>query len=391
MFPTRITAYRLSRPISVASLNDLHAALSMQKYRELARMELSCDGFVPPMPRYRPDNLLVVVGHSELRWHREFELGDEDTFGGPPPFNEGQFDFKGFGSADSDALVMRYYREEKSIVTSDIKRKVRLAVEEIEREQTRKVYAKERGELKRKFIDAVLPGAQAKYQEVPIVLLSAGFVIIGAVGKLADQAACTLREILGTFPLIPLRTKHEVYHVLTAIARAQADDKFDRFRITSDFQMQETHQHPAVARCKNTDITDENIQGFMRAGKVVTHADMLWDDKVSFSIDPKLTIRKLRVDDAVFEEVAGDEEEESLDMGSVDYASDMIEAALVLQMLVELLALLGGEELPTASFDGPKRVDDTPLVLTNLASGKAEAMERQSPSKAAEGAEDGEE
>lgn len=29
MFPTRITAYRLSRPISVASLNDLHAALSL--------------------------------------------------------------------------------------------------------------------------------------------------------------------------------------------------------------------------------------------------------------------------------------------------------------------------------------------------------------------------
>lgn len=378
MFPSRISIYRFSRELSLASLNDLEAAISMQSYRELGKLERACDGFVCPMPEYREGHYALVVGHSELTWHREFQLGD--TLGCMPKFNEGQFDFAGFGR-DADALVLRYYREEKNIVTSDIKRKVNAEVRRLEKEGERKVYAKERGELKHKFIEEVLPHAQAKYQEVPIVFLSAGYVVIGAVGKLAEQACDAMRQVLGTFPVSPLRTKLEVYTLLTGIARAQVDLDYDRFRITSDFQMQETHEHPAVARCKNTDIKDENIQGFMRDGKVVTHADMTWDDKVRFSLDPKLNIRKLRVDDAVFDQADGEEDEE-LDMAGVNYASSMIEADLVLKMLVELIDLLGGEVMPV-EVDGQK---PQPLLLDGLTDNqhakRAEAEEREGEEEA---------
>ena len=364
MFPSRITVYKLVRDLAVDDLNDLNEALAMQKYRPLSSVERMCDGFVPPMPRYREDCYAVVVGRSEQRWHRDFQLGDDDTFGALPQFNPGQFNFTGFGGGgdkDYDALVMRYYREEKHIVTSDIKRKVQQAVKRIEQEQDRKVYAKERAQLKEEFISKVLPAAQCNYKEVPIIILSAGYVVIGAVGKLADQAASNMRQVLGTFPIAVPRTKFAVPQVLTAIAKAQADGTFDRFVITTDFQMQELTEHPSVARCKNTDITNEHIQGFFREGKVMTHADLRWDEKVRFQIDPKLAIRRLNIDDTALEEAMGGESDEE-DLAGAEYASALIETSFVVQMLGELLQLLGGEEEPAIPVDKA-----APVVVSDLA------------------------
>lgn len=375
MLLRRFTAYRLQRELTIANLNDLNDALKMLKRRDLGAQELACDGFEPPMPSYRPEAYALLVGHSELNWHRDFELGDDDTFGDVPAFKSGPFPFKNFGR-DADALVMMFYREEKVIVSSDIKRKVNARVAELEREDNRKVYTKERGEIKDSIVRKVLPHAQSRGKVIPIIIISGGFVLIGAVGKDAEMAASAMREVLGTFPIVPLRTKHSVPQVLTTIAKAQAEDQFDRFQVTDDFQMQALEEHPAIARCKNTDITDGHIQGMME-NKYVTHAAVLWDNKVSFKIDPKLAVRALRVDDAVFEEMNKDEEGEE-DMSSVHYASSMIESNLVFQMVTELIHILGGEEEYVAGKD------NEPLLLDGLATGLQTSRRIEQAEKAAE-------
>lgn len=360
MLLRRFTAYRLQRELTIANLNDLNDALKMLARRKLHAQERACDGFIAPMTAYRPNAYALLVGRSELEWHRDFELGDEDTFGDVPAFHNKPFPLKDFGH-ESDALVMMFYREEKVIVTEDIKRRVNERVSELEKEDNRKVYGKERNEIKDGFIRQVLPNAQSRSKVVPIIILSGGIVLIGAVGKDAEMAASALREVMGTFPIVPLRTKFSVPQVLTAIAKAQAEDQFDRFQVTDDFQMQALEEHPAIARCKNTDITDGHIQGMME-NKFITHAAVLWDGKVSFKIDPKLAVRNLRVDDAVFEEMNKDEEGEE-DLSTVAYASSMIESNLVFKMVTELIDILGGEEEYVAGKD------NEPLLLDGLATG----------------------
>lgn len=355
MLARDFTVYKLSRALGVGSLNDLEAALSRLAYRPLASMERTGDGFAKPLPGYR-DSYLLYVGRDEQDWVREFELGD--SAGLAPQWNEGTFLFEGFSKHPSDALMMVFYREEKVIVKADIRRKVAEEVKRLEEDGMRKVYGKERRELMDVAVSKVLPNAQSNLWKAPVIFLSSGYVLIGAVGKKADQVACAVREVLGTFPIRPLQTKFTVPHVLTAIAKAQAKDNFDVFVLTDDFQMQGIHEHPPVARCKNTDITDDNIQGMLGDAKIITHAALCWSERVRFKTEPHGTLRKVKVDDAVLEGETLDEDAEGLEAAS--YASMMIEHSMFNHMLNDWLQLLGGEERP----EGEPELE--PMILGEL-------------------------
>ena len=362
MFSRDYTIMRLTRPLIIEDLNDLSAALQRHSYRELGPMERICDGFVPPLPQYR-DGPLLYLGRGETSWCRPFQLGD--TLGCMPEFEEKSFPLKGFSSHNEDALVLLYYREEKAVLKADVRRKVDKRVKELEREEAgRKVYRKERNQMFDDEVAKVLPHAQSNLWHVPIMFHSSGYVLIGAAGAKAEKACNALRSVLGTFPVTPVRTKHSIVSVMTAIAKAQAEQDFDRFQLTDDFQMQGIEEHPAVARCKNTDITDANVQGLLNA-KVISHASLLWDAKIRFKTDPKMILRKVQVDDAALYEADNGETDDEESLGMASYGTLLIEYAMFHAMLDELMKLLGGEESPI-DLDGKPVEDAEPIVLRDL-------------------------
>lgn len=344
MFLKHFSFYELGRKLTLSTLNELNDALAIRKQRPLGKAERVCDGFLQPFPKLHPGAYMAYIGVNDYDWHREFQFGDElGHFGQEdlPAFQDKPFPLKDFSPRGTDALMLLFYREEKVVISSFVKRRVQERVDEIESNEARKVYTKERHQIRDDIVSKLLPAAQTRMWQAPVIFFSSGFVAIGAVGRNADIVAAEIRDILGTFPIQRLRTKHSSASVLTAIAKAQAEDDFDRFQITSDFQFQATTERPSVARCKNTDITDDNVQGLL-TDKVVSHAAMRWADKVSFKIDPKMDIRSLRVDDAVFE--GREDEEEELDYDHARIASMIIEYTLVNQMLHELVELHGGPE-----------------------------------------------
>lgn len=358
MFLRNMSIYRLSRKLGIADLNELERVLARRTYRELAPNEFGCDGFVPPMPRYRGTHALIV-GRSELQWHSDFD---------PLEFNNDEpFMFEGFGSPN-DALVLAFYREEKAVMAADVKRRLNKRVSEIEEEEGRKVYMKERSELKQSITMKLLPGLQARYWQVPIVIFSNGLVIVGEVGKKAEMALSELRNLLGTFPVVPVGPKDPVPTVLTRLARMQPDDcehgdEMFNFKVADDFQFQELEEHPAIARMKNTDVTQDEVQGLLNH-KVMTHANLSWKDgDITLKLDPKFAIRKMRVSDAAFEAIAGSQEDDE-DLAGATYASAMIEHDLVMQMLKDLYQLFGGENM--ATLGGDEEAKETPLILKNF-------------------------
>lgn len=353
MFIRDLSVYRLKRKLGVADLNDLEAALRHRTHRELSPMEFCTDGFVPPMPAYRGTHALIV-GRSELSWHDE-----ELDFIEREPFM-----FEGFANHATDALVLAFYREERAVVSSDVKRRVQKEVNRIEESEGRKVYMKERQEIKQAVMAKLMPGLQSRYYQVPIAILNNGLVFVGAVGKKAELALSELREVLGTFPVVPLQYTHPVPFGLTAAAKLQAqrprDEALHGFVVADDFQMQQMQEHPAVARMKNTDVTEDEVQGLL-ADKVVTHANLLWNEQISFKLDPKFAIRRLKIADSAFEQSDGEDDE---DLKGALYASYMIELDLITKMLEDFALLFGGE-VETAALDDSKEAE-TPLVLKNL-------------------------
>lgn len=369
MIMRKMSLYQLTRGLVVEDLNDLNKALSFRAQRKISAMELSCDGFLPPMKSYR-DKFCLVTGRNEVNWYREEEDPSQSAFIQAP------FPLSGFTGEDDPtaALVIMYYREEKVIVSSDVKRRVKAKVEEIEEDQQRKVYPKERSEIKDTVVASVLPHAQSRLWAAPIIFCDNGLVIVGETGKRADLMLSELRTVLGTLPITPLTWGKPIPEALTDLARSQLEGGYGdhKFRIINDFQMQELHEHPEIARMKNTDIANPHVQSWMEEGKVVTHADLSWNDQMTFRLDFKGVFSKLKVDDGALEEVEGEEEGDCDSVAQAHFAGMMIELGVINRMLESFSELVDGivtprdlngktpqDQEPTVLYDMSQRIDNT--------------------------------
>ena len=333
-----ISIYRSTRRLVIEDLNDLEKALSYHTKRSMSALERVRDGFVPVHPTYMP-------GHLQLFGNPEVEMVANTEDG---TYHEKPFPLSGFSTKPGDALMIMYYREEKVIVASDVKRRLTEKCAEIEEREMRKVYAKERNQMREEIVSKILPNAQARYWTVPIAFLSSGLILVGGIGKRADQALAELREVLGTLPLLPVRTEYPVHLALTQLAKMQGDytdaeEDFSGFRITDDFQMQELDTNPPIARMKRTDVNMESVQSLLEQ-KVMTHANLSWKGQVSFKLDPKMAVRRVRMDDSAFID-DGAEGEEEVDYSGAMHASNLIELGILAKFLEAFLQFLGGEIL----------------------------------------------
>lgn len=367
MFLRKMTVYQLARPITIADLNDFEKALSYRAERPIGKLEMACDGFVKPVSGYR-QNYCLVVGRRAHDWYSDK----------PDEFARTAFPLMGFddgnGSEDlSAALMLTFYREEKVLVAQDIKRKVQARVSELESSEARRIGPRERNEIRAAVTASILPHAQTRYWTAPILFCNNGLIIVGETSRRAEAALNELRAVLGTLPVQPVAWKNQIPFTLTQLARAQAygeaaEDRQDYgFRIVDDFQMQELEEHPEIARMKNADIANEHVQNWMDEGKVVTHADLVWDNQVLVRVDPKGVFSKVRAQDATLEKVAELEEDEGdYNVGQATFASLMIEVAAVVGMLEAFANLSGGVHMPT-NLEGRPTLDAEPTVLRNLA------------------------
>ena len=96
-------------------------------------------------------------------------------------------------------------------------------------------------------------------------------------------------------------------------------------------------------RCKRQDLTTEEIQLHLSADKLVTQLALAWQDKLSFVLDDKLVIKRLRFEDLLQDQAAQDGGDDAL--GQLD-ASFTLMMLTLSDFLPALFNALGGEEVP---------------------------------------------
>ena len=142
-------------------------------------------------------------------------------------------------------------------------------------------------------------------------------------------------------PVRPLTVKIAPSATLTDWVKTQkaADD----FYVLDECELRDTHEDGGVVRCKRQDLTSDEIQQHMEAGKQVTQLSLAWQDKLSFVLDDKLIIKRLR-----FEELLQDQAEQD---GGDDALAQQDASFLLMMMtfrefLPALFEAFGGEEAP---------------------------------------------
>lgn len=320
MWFRNLLVYRLTQNINL-NAEALEAALATKPARACANQEMVTYGFVAPVGK-GPDAPLV---HST----------------------------NGF-------LLIAARKEERILPGSVVRDALQEKVEEIEAEQMRKVYKKERDQLKDEIVQAFLPRAfiRKSVTYAAIDVASNLIYVDASSSNKAEDILSTMREAIGSLPVRPISVKIAPTATLTDwLKTGQASEGFF---VLDECELRDTHEDGGVVRCKRQDLTSEEIQLHLSSGKQVTQLAIAWSDKLSFVLDSKLTIKRLRFEDLLQDQAAQDGGDDAA--GQLDASFNLM--MLTLQgMMPALLEGFGGEEIPQGlGTEAPANVEtDDPL------------------------------
>lgn len=117
----------------------------------------------------------------------------------------------------------------------------------------------------------------------------------------------------------------------------------DNFFVLDQCELRDLNEDGGVVRCQRQDLTSDETQVHLDSGKIVTRLAVAWQDKLSFILDDKLVINRLKFEDLLQDEAQQNGGEEAL--GQLD-ASFTLMMLTLMEMLPQLWEALGGIETP---------------------------------------------
>lgn len=345
MFFSNLMMYRITQDIDF-NTDALELALQTKRTREPASQELATYGFMAPL------------GKSE-----------------DAPLVHESFGFTMIATKHVERIMPG------SVVRDELKAKV----ESIEASQLRKVYKKEREQLKDELIQTLLPRAFIK-RKVTFAAIDKqrGLIFINSSSpRTAEDLLSTLREVIGALPVRPVSVKFAPSAAMTEWLKTKKAP--DQFFVLDECDLIDAHEDGGTAKLKRQDLTGDETQLHLSTGKVTSKLSMAWQDKLSFMLDDKLGIKRIKFEDLLQDQAEAD--------GGED-AAGQFDASFVLMMMTfrefipALIEALGGEEIPQGlgsdvlPADKPERkrvVNEVQLDAFEEQPPETGAAEEQSP------------
>ncbi len=227
-----------------------------------------------------------------------------------------------------------YFRfvEENKLLPSSVVNQVFLdEVDAKEEELGRPLKKAEKTTLKTAITNKMLAQAFASRRELMIWVNSRyGFVGISVTSaKRAENAITYLRKALGgSFPAKSFSPRCVVEDRLTSfVAR---NDMPDGFKLGYDCVLKSNDDTGATVRASKEDLTCDEIQSHIKAGKMITDLQLNLNDSVSFVVNNELVLKRIAIDDTFLSQ--------NLPQSTEDKTADMqsffiIEASVLTDMV----------------------------------------------------------
>jgi len=299
MWFKNVRAYRLTKPFDL-SPEKLGKNLAGRGFVPCARSQAVSAGWVPPLG-----------GESEQLVH---------------------------GAAGR--LLLKMKREEKLLPSTVVREQLEEKIAAIEAAQGRKVYRKERLNLKDEIVQDCLPRAfsRSSYIHAYIDIKANWIFVDSASASRAEELLNLLREGIGSFPVLLPQVNNAPTAVMTAwlLHRSLPDD----FELGQECELREPGEEGGVVRCRGVDLLSEEVETHLHAGKQVARLALGWDERVSLLLAEDLCLRRLRFADELMKENEDIPEADQAARLDADFAL-MADAITGLQ--ARILALFGGE------------------------------------------------
>ncbi len=200
-------------------------------------------------------------------------------------------------------LLLCARKQERLLPSTAVAEAVDERVSELESGEARDVGRAERRRLREQIITEMLPRAFTRSRRTQLYLdTEAGWMVVDAASeKQAEEVVSLLRETLGSLPA-RLPDPHGTPSTIMT-DWLLADTAPNDFVPGDACELRDGDDSAGVVRCSGQDLASDEILNHLRAGKRVTKLAIDWDERLGFVLAEDLSLKRLRVDDALLEEM----------------------------------------------------------------------------------------
>ena len=210
--------------------------------------------------------------------------------------------------------------QEKILPTSVVKEALDEKVQVIENERGQKVGKKEKQTLKEEIIQQLLPKAFTRNSRLYAYINVKDQVIVvnTSSANKAETFLAMLRQSLGSLPVLPMKPENDLVVNMTQWVK---EDKLpSAFTFAQDIELKALDEEAAVAKLKNHDVTEEEVQLHISNGKFVHKLGLVWGEKAKFVLNEEGALKQVKFLDVVKEQTDDVPAEDQLAKFDADFA-----------------------------------------------------------------------
>lgn len=232
--------------------------------------------------------------------------------------------------------------EERMLPAAVINAELTKRLADVETKDGRKPGGRARKRMKDDLIHELLPRAFVKPSRLQGYLdLVRGLLVVDTASrKQAEGFVSELRHALGSFPAYPLLAPVAPRAVLTRwVSEGRTD--IDGLALGDEAVLEDAADQGAVARVSRQELHSDEIAHHLEAGKQVTRLGLQLFDRLSFTIDEDLSLRKFKLLDGALDQLEGVEHDDIVAELEARFFLLTTEVATLFDLLESSLSLSG--------------------------------------------------
>jgi recombination associated protein RdgC len=219
------------------------------------------------------------------------------TMGWSSPFNQGE----ALCHYAAGRVWLTLKKQERLLPAVVVNAELAEKVAHVEAETGSPVGKKAQQDLKQEIIHRLLPQAFTKNTYTHGFISTADNLVVvdaSADGK-AEAFLAMLRKAIGSLPVVPLSKQS----VQTELSSWLKDDSVPNdFVVLEEAELRSPEEDGAIVRCKNQDLSSDEILNHLQAGKLVQKLAVEWDETFSAIMQEDLSIKRLKFSDVMREQ-----------------------------------------------------------------------------------------
>lgn len=300
MWFKNLRIYRFSQPFRT-SAEEMEPLLAQHAFKPCGRQDLSQYGWVSP-------------------------LGDGHDV---------------FTHVSNGNIMLCAQRQDKIVPGPVIREAMQEKIAVIEARDARKVYRKEKEQIKDEVLLELLPRAFTRNSRLFAYIAPREQLLLldTASASKAEEFLSYLRETLSSLPVIPPVSKNVPADVMTHwLTQQHAENPFSLDR---ECELSNPLDTGNVIRCKGQDLDGEEIQQLLDAGKRCSKLAVVWKDSIRCIINDDLSLKRLKFEDTLLQQASETEAESREQQFDQDFAVMALELN---QLCQDLFKVFGGLE-----------------------------------------------